>query len=354
METSLTSRQMFRQFVQLAKRVCQQVEADHPRSGPGRKPVVPEWVIATLIVVSVAARRQSKSAQFRFSRSHAEELKSLGVWPLPGRSAFFDRYRRAGRLLQAAIAREGKLAVHHGWADVETVAADKSLIAAKGPPAHRRNGRPCRVRGADPEAGWGKNEHDGWVYGYGYEVVVSAGKQGPIWPLLASVEPGNCNETRMIREKLPQLPRRTKAILADRGYDADDLTEMIEWKTDGSRTGRRFVCPLIERFNARRTPKKVWRRTRQRQTRREHRQARAAYWSSRAGQRLYARRRITAEPFNAWFKDRCQLQQNVWHRGLNNNRTQILAAIFSYQLVLHINRLLRRAGGGIAWLIDAL
>ena len=47
---------------------------------------------------------------------------------------------------------------------------------------------------------------------------------------------------------------------------------------------------------------------------------------------------MTAEPFNAWFKERFQLQQRVWHRGLNNNRTQILAAIMGYQLVLHMNQ----------------
>lgn len=354
MGISVSSRELFREFVQLAIRVCQQAEKTCPRAGRGRKPVIPDWVVGTLIVLAVAARRKTKSAQFRYCWAHADELKALGVWPLPKRSTFFDRYLRAWRLLQAAIAWEGKLAEKQGWADVESVSADKSLIAAQGPPAHRRHGRPCRVRGADLEAGWGKSEHDGWVYGYGYEVVVSAGKRGPIWPLLASVEPANRHETQMIREKLPQLPRRTKAVLADKAYDADDLTEAIEWTTEGRRTGRRFVCPLIQRFNARRIPKEGWKRTRRRQTRQAHRQARAAFWSSPIGQRLYARRRVTAEPFNAWLKERFQLQQHVWHRRLNNNRTQILAAITSYQLILHLNRIHRHSPGAITWLIDAL
>jgi hypothetical protein len=305
-------------------------------------------------VVAVAARRKTKSAQFRYGWARADELKALGVWPLPKRSAFFERYLRAWQLLQAAIACEGRLAERLRWADVESVSADKSLIAAQGPPAHRRNGRACRVRGADLEAGWGKSEYDGWVYGYGYEVVVSAGKQGPVWPLLASVEPANRHESQMIQEKLTQLPRRTKAVLADRAYDADDLTEAIEWTTDGRRTGRRFVCPLIQRCNARRTPKRAWRRTRQRQIRHAHRKARAAFLNTNAGRRLYARRRVTAEPFNAWFKERFQLQQHVWHRGLNNNRTQILAAIMGYQLVLHMNQLRRKSPASITWVIDAL
>jgi hypothetical protein len=235
--------------------------------------------------VAVAARRKTKSAQLRYGWARADELKALGVWPLPKRSAFFERYLRAWQLLQVAITNEGKLAGRLKWADVVSVSADKSLIAAQGPPAHRRNGRPCRVRGADLEAGWGKSEYDGWVYGYGYEVVVSSGKRGPIWPLLASVEPANRHESQMIREKLPHLPCRTKAVLADKAYDADDLTEAIEWTIDGRRTGRRFVCPLIQRCNARRTPKKVWRRTRGRQTRQAHRRDRAAFLRTQAGRR---------------------------------------------------------------------
>src|SRR5579859_5242054 len=159
MDVSVSARELFREFVGLAMRSCQQAEKECPRTGPGRKPVVPDWVIATLIVVAVAAQRKTKSAQLRYGWAHAEELRELGVWPLPKRSTFFERYLRAWRLLQVAITCEGKLAGRLRWADVESVSADKSLIAAQGPPAHRRNGRPCRVRGADLEAGWGKSEY---------------------------------------------------------------------------------------------------------------------------------------------------------------------------------------------------
>src|SRR5215213_4982893 len=111
MATSVTARELFQEFTRLAIRACQQAEADTPRTGPGRKPIIPDWVIATMIAVAVAARRKSKSAQFRYCCAHARELEELGVFPLPKRSAYFDRYRRAWRLFQAAIAWEGKLAV---------------------------------------------------------------------------------------------------------------------------------------------------------------------------------------------------------------------------------------------------
>jgi hypothetical protein len=29
--------------------------------------------------------------------------------------------------------------------------------------------------------------------------------------------------------------------------------------------------------------------------------------------------------------------EHVWHRGLDNNRTQVLAAIFAYQVLLRYN-----------------
>ena len=166
-------------------RSCQRAERMCPRTGRGRKPVVPEWVIATLIVVAVAAHRKTKSAQLRYGWARADELKALGVWPLPKRSAFFERYLRAWQLLQAAIACEGKLAERLRWADVESVSADKSLIAAQGPPAHRRNGRACRVRGADLEAGWGKSEYDGWSMDMGTRWLFpreNKGRFGLYWP----------------------------------------------------------------------------------------------------------------------------------------------------------------------------
>ena len=53
-------------------------------------------------------------------------------------------------------------------------------------------------------------------------------------------------------------------------------------------------------------------------------------------------------------EERFQLQQHVWHRGLNNNRTQILAAIMGYQLVLHMNQVHCNSPASITWVIDAL
>ena len=84
------------------------------------------------------------------------------------------------------------------------------------------------------------------------------------------------------------------------------------------------------------------------------RQRRQRFLRGRRGRRLYRRRSQTVEPFNDWFKSLFELEQRVWHRGLSNNQTQLLAAIFCYQLLLRYNRRHGRENGQIQWILDAL
>jgi hypothetical protein len=44
----------------------------------------------------------------------------------------------------------------------------------------------------------------------------------------------------------------------------------------------------------------------------------------------------------------------VWHRGLDNNRTQLLAAIFAYQLLVRYNHKKNQFNGQIRHLLDTL
>ena len=68
----------------------------------------------------------------------------------------------------------------------------------------------------------------------------------------------------------------------------------------------------------------------------------------------YARRGQTVEPFNDWFKGLFELDQQVWHRGLDNNRTQMLAAIFAYQLLVRYNYRRGNENGQVKWITDCL
>lgn len=79
-----------------------------------------------------------------------------------------------------------------------------------------------------------------------------------------------------------------------------------------------------------------------------------ALYESKKGSRLYALRGQKVEPFNDWFKSLFELDNRVWHRGLGNNQTQLLAAIFCYQRLVRYNHRRGRQNGQIRWIVDTL
>ena len=341
-------------LVRMAIPVCQEAERRCPRTGPGRKPEIPDWLMAVLIMVVVANRKKTKSAQYRFLLAHRKELLDLlDANRFPCRSTYFDRYRRAYRLFESAIHVEGEKAIQRGLCDGSCVAVDKSLVHARGPLWHKKLRRKKIVlRGVDRESTWGYSKHQGWVQGYGYEVVVTAPKNGTVWPLLASVDPACSKEQQPFAQKIGQLPKPTKYVLADSAYDTNTHADAIERDDDGHRTGRRFLCPLNRRNTSDHPP--TYRMTYEYQRQREHREKRGEYLKTPKGRRLYARRTVSVEPFNEWFKSLFEVNDRVWHRGLDNNRTQLLAAVFVYQLLLRYNRRRRRQNGQIRWILDTM
>lgn len=343
-------------LVKMAVPLCRRVERECPRTGPGCKPTIPDWVLAVLIMVVVLKRKKSKSAQYRFLVEHRGELQAwLGTDQFPSRSTYFDRYRRAHRLFQQAIKRQGEVAVAEGVTVAEEVAVDKSLIAARGPRWHasdrRRNRIPQGLRGVDRDGGWAHSQHDGWVQGYSFEVVVSAAKGTVVLPLLASVDTAGANETRTFDAKIDALPADVKYVSADSGYDANHVAERIEWTPEGKRTGRRFLCPENKRNSKRPTR---GRKVEPRDEAQRRRLARNKFYRSRRGRNLYRRRGRTVEPFHEWFKSLFELDQRVWHRGMDNNRTQLLAALFAYQLLVRYNYRCGNENGQVRWLLDML
>ncbi len=345
-------------LVRMAIPVCKAAESKCPRSGPGRRPDYADWQIAVLIMVAILARRKSKSAQYRFLYEHRHELQD---WlnlngGFPARSTYFDRYRRAHVTFQAAIAEQGRKAIREGIVDARTVAVDKSPIRARGPEWHhkdRRRGRiPKGLRGVDRGSTWTYSEHHRWVQGYSYEVVVSAGKGGIIMPLLASADTANVSEHVSFGPKIKQLPEQVRNVLADAGYDNNRYGDEIEYAPDGRRTGRHFVCARNRRSTpTRRGSSPVSKSV---LAARERRQRRFQFFTSPTGQRLKSRRCQTVEPFNEWFKSLFEVDYRVWHRGLDNNKTQLLGALCCYQLLVRLNHRRGRHNGRVKWMLDTL
>src|SRR5437660_604774 len=87
-----------RALVQLAVPLLMAAEQQCPRTGPGAKPDIPDWVMAGLIMIVLLKKRKSKSAQYRFLAEHRRAIAGwLGSAAFPARSTYFRRYRRAHR-----------------------------------------------------------------------------------------------------------------------------------------------------------------------------------------------------------------------------------------------------------------
>jgi hypothetical protein len=344
-------------LIEMAVPLLQKAERQCPRTGPGAKPEIPDWLIGTLIMVAVLNRKKSKAAQLRFFTSSANRARlavALNHSDLPSRSTWYRRYRRAHRLFQTAIRLQGEQAIVERVADPRHVAGDKSLIEAQGPPWHKRDRERGKIpSGVDQDGTWGYSEHDDWVHGFSYEVVVSATKGTVVFPLLASVDTASASEVRTFPDKIPQLPAATETVSLDSGYDANVLGERVEWDEHARRTGRRMLCPENPRHRGRKKRIPGGADASRAHSRRLRRQ-RKAFFESPRGRSLYSRRKKTVEPFNQWFKSLFELDQKIWHRGLENNRTQILACMFAYQLLVRFNHRCGRKNGRVRWIMDAL
>ena len=336
-----------------ADRLCRAALRQHPHLGPGRKPEYSDAVIATLITIAVLKHRKSKSAQYRFLHEHRKQfMRWLGLQSFPARSTYFDRYRRAHRLFAHVIRLHGAELIEAKVVDPTVVAVDKSLLAARGPRWNRKDRKAGRIpplRGIDRDSEWGYSTHHGWVQGYSYEVVVTASEQGPVCPLVASVTTANVSEKTSFGRKIDSIPTRTRYVLADGGYNKNEFGERVEDRSGGR---CRFVSPPGRMFQE--NPPSGYRLTQQEQHSRSRRVARAAFYHSPPGKALYRRRGVTVEPFNDWFKGLFDLGDSVWHRGLANNQTQLLASLFAYQLLLRYNHDKGRHNGRVKWILDTI
>jgi hypothetical protein len=343
------------ELVTLAIPTLQEAERQSPRTGPGAKPKTTDWVMAALIMIAVLNKKKRKSAQYRFLQGQRDRIAAwLGCADFPARATYFRRYHRAHRLYRDAVRLQGTQAIAEGVADPRHVAVDKSLIAAAGPPWHVHDRQAGKTpAGVDKGAAWGYSEYRGWVYGFSYEMVVTATPGTTVFPLLASADVASVSEPRTFLPKIDDLPTQTQTVSADSGYDANYVGEKVERDTEGKRTGRRFLCPENPR-NSGRSKTKRGGADASRAESRELRRQRKRFLESERGQRIYARRKQTAEPFNQWFKSLFELEGRVWHRGLDNNRTQILAATFVYQLLVRYNHRCGNDNGRISWILDTV
>ncbi|WP_145270343.1 hypothetical protein [Tautonia plasticadhaerens] len=66
------------------------------------------------------------------------------------------------------------------------------------------------------------------------------------------------------------------------------------------------------------------------------------------------RRGKTVEPFSGRFPALFVLDEHVWHAGLGNNFTQVLAALLLYQILPTYDRIKGHDDAGVNWILDLL
>ena len=182
----------------------------------------------------------------------------------------------------------------------------------------KRGVLPDGLRNVDVESGWGCSRYQGWVQGYAWHVVCSAPANHLTIPLLAEVEPNNVQENRVFVRMIAQIPRARRRVLADEGYDDNELIRQVEQKV-GSGFGRRMLLPM-----------KVYKYTPD--GRREY----ALWFKSEAGQKLFRRRKTTIERWFGRLKDLFDYKR-CWMKGLKNNRALMLLILLAYQLLIYYN-----------------
>lgn len=336
-------------MLRMAVDVLKPISERTSHSGPGHPFEYQPWQVAAMMLVATLRRCKSKGSQYRFIKHHQHQLLStLELERIPSRSTFYQRYRQGYGYLSLTLVVHARVTLEELQFEPEVAAVDKTLIPAKGKLWHnsqRQQGK-CPP-GVDREADWGFSNHHRWVWGYGLETMVTADQDGYVVPLAASVEPANVSETQSVKDKIWMMPESLNYLLADAGYDSNALQQLVE--DVGQCT---FICPLQKRAGDDQPGQTKRRGERERQ--RQARIRRHDFYHSPEGQTLYARRSQTTEPFHEWIKELFDLHHHAWHRGLSNNRAQLLLALFAYQLMLRVNHALGNRNAAVTWILDAL
>jgi hypothetical protein len=198
-------------------------------------------------------------------------------------------------------------------ADCKIIADDSALIRAKGHVWHHTHIKSNIIprSGIDTDARWGFAKTKGWVFGYKLHMCCSTGKL--VVPLSADVSCANVHDTQMYRGVIESLPDTVRYVVADAGYDDQNLYDFTRQR------GARLVCPI----------------RRYRHTKGERLRL-IKFYRSRLGQNIYSTRSPSIEPLIQCVKDAFGISVMPVY-GFENVRSYVLMCVLVYQLAVYYN-----------------
>jgi len=249
-------------------------------------------------------------------------LKLVGLRFCPHRTTLSKRFKSIPAVVQNLLKQMTQNLIDSKQIDPTVGAVDASLMKADGNVWHKKQmeaGELPKCGNVDVEARWGKSGCKGWVYGYGLHTLLIA---GPIpWPCAFAVHPAHRKEPPVLRDELlAHLPKDTRLLLGDGGYDDEESAQDCEIKS----------CTLLTSM-AKTLGKQVS----------ELRRERYELYHSLAGREAFVLRKTTIEPFQGHLKNLFELER-LPIKGLKNVAALCAISILCYCLLVCLNIRLNR------------
>lgn len=290
--------------------------------GPGHPYVYSEKVMFKCLIVKAVKRLHDCQALYNYLLHEANATIRVAVGllqALPHLKTFQRRFAQSEPLMRRQVRAVADQLQQAGVISYAILSVDGTLCNALGPVWHQSDRKlahkPEKLRNLDVSANWGPSGYRGWTYGYSALCLCNASFGEPAIFVEGWVTSANESETIRLRNYLSEmsLPPGTRCLMADRGFDDENLLELC----------RELKCSLVTPVTtAKGSPMS--------------RYLQEALFVDYLNCGLYGRRSTSIEPLFGYVKELFDLQILHQH-GVPQAGAEIVGAMAAYNLVVYLN-----------------
>lgn len=300
----------------------------------GAPKVYSDKVMFKVYLVSLVKKRWQRRALWRYLTANLTVAHACGLSRIPDRRTLDRRLAEVAPHAETQIRALGLILSVEAVTNSATAASDGSAFKTPGPVWHKKDKEagvvPKGLRGLDQEADWIQSSYHGWVYGYKAHATISV--SSTVRVVLDATVTGSACESKVLKERIEQLPATIETMLLDAGYDDGDLIKRFAARDIVA------LAPLAKPMGVS-TP----------QARRD----RAAYLASDAGKVWYQARGTSIEPFFGTIKDFFALDP-LPVQGKVKASAYILLAFYAWDLIVLFNWFNDRPLGAVKSVLDCM